>query len=443
MTSTIALPSSTLRSWFIGCMLGVLAFGACWAAAIMYWRAREGDPSTGELMLGLFILPAALLTGALVTRARLSNPKPSAPALPAQNSMAHDIPASAPHARGIAAVSVRAPYGATVEELASALAAKRARPTLDGTLVDDAGYPILTARCSEADDPALTDAFAAWLAAAAIDVHFSEEDGRALILATTVATDLAAQTAAIWPDADCTTVLHLVPVLPTRWHRDQRHAAGMWLRQKASEAGWPLDRISLVPPVDTDLFDTVPALTLTQPASPTMVVACASHISDAAVQALPDQVPGEGAIGLLLTDPAQAGDLYALMEPIHSARRDTSADTSRGAVPPVLTQLASDTLGAANLDADALAMLVADTGPRTSRMLETMGYAAKTTPHLNDELDVITLGHALGACGAVPALTALALARHYALERNSPVLWLTNEDPFQRCAAVVRPPHAP
>jgi hypothetical protein len=69
-----------------------------------------------------------------------------------------------------------------------------------------------------------------------------------------------------------------------------------------------------------------------------------------------------------------------------------------------------------------------------------MGYASSATPHLDNETDVIAFGRASGSCGAVPALTALALARHYACVRNGPVLWLAHDDPFQCSAAVITPP---
>jgi hypothetical protein len=83
-------------------------------------------------------------------------------------------------------------------------------------------------------------------------------------------------------------------------------------------------------------------------------------------------------------------------------------------------------------------MIVADTGHRASRTLELMGLAA-TLPQLDDAVDVVPVGAALGTCGAVPFMTALALASHHARERNAPVLCISNEDPYLRWAAVVRP----
>jgi hypothetical protein len=89
--------------------------------------------------------------------------------------------------------------------------------------------------------------------------------------------------------------------------------------------------------------------------------------------------------------------------------------------------------------ADKVAMLVADTGHRTSRVLELMELATAALPHLDAEADVLRTGGACGACGTVPFVTALALGRHHAIELEAPVLCISNEDPYRRSAVLVRP----
>lgn len=460
MTSTsppaVALPSSALRGWMTAGLLAILAFGVCWTGAIVYWHGREGDPHTGELMFYLFILPASLLAGALLTRKHLGDTSASAAAravpapAPAQAEAAP--PASLPLA--IIATAMRSPHGASVETLAGALASKQARPTLDPTLVDDAGYPIATARCGEAADPANADvlsSFAAWLLENGIDAAFDDAGHRALVMATHVATELAPKAMTL----DDALPLYLAPVLPSGWTREQRHAASLWLQHTVARGSGPTARIELVAAVDTDMFDAVPALLLaglaTRPLVKAIVIACVSHLGEKTIQQWragqhPDTVAGEGAVGLLLADPAQAaaidGALFALMAPVQSGRRDTDADTSRGPLPPLLANLARDALAAAQCEPGAVAMIVADTSARPGRMLELIGYAGAATPQLDDQEDIVAFGHASGSCGAVPALTALALARHHACARNAPVLWIANGDAFQRCAAVVHPPRA-
>jgi hypothetical protein len=308
-----------------------------------------------------------------------------------------------------------------------------------------------TARCADALDATVLTRFAAWLTENAIDIAFDDAGSRALAMATHVATELAQHTLKLQDPP----LLHLVPVLPSSWTREQRHAASLWLQHTVAQGGWPLERIELMAAADTDIVDAVPALLLADLAtrSPVtaMVIACASHLGEETIQRWrvgqpPDAVAGEGAAGLLLTDPAQAaaidGALFALLTPIQGGRRDTDADTSRGPVPPLLARLAQDALAAAHCEPGAVAMIVADTSARPGRMLELMGYAGAAMPQLDDQEDIIAFGHASGSCGAVPALTALVLARHHACARNAPVLWIANDHAYQRCVAVVQPPRA-
>lgn len=449
MTTTTAVSPPPMRNWITGCLLCMLAFGVCWTGAIVCWRAQEGDPGTGELLFYLFILPAALLAGALAARNRLSVSMPAAVPITTQSAEPPAPPAALPLA--IIATAVRSPYGAAVDALAGALRGQRARPLLDAALRDDAAFPRATARCADGAGQDLNTAIADWLAAAGSTVHFDEAAARALVLATGVTAELAAHAAHRWLDDGAKDrKLQLAPVLPAGWMREQRAAASLWLQHTAAQH-WPAAQLTLVPSAGTDCFDAVPALLLTSLAAPgaaapmaTLVIACASHLDPAAAASLPaGAVPGEGAAGLLLVRASTGLAMFPLIEPVHAARRDTSADTSRGPVAPVLANLAQQALAAAGLDAGAVAMIVADTGPRPTRMLELLGYAGMATPQLGSDEDVVAYGHASGSCGAVPALTALALAGFHAGQRNGPVLWLANEDPFQRCAAVVRPPPPP
>lgn len=455
MTATALPVPSSLRTWVAGSLLALLAFGACWTGAIVYWRTRAGDPDTMELMLCLFVLPGSLLAAALFARNRLTTPPQAATTTPAASDLVapQRTATRQPAPLAILATAVRSPHGASVEEIAAALAGRRARPALDAELVDNDGFPLMTARCPEANDPALQADIATWLAADGGAVELSDEQWRALILATAVTAELAGTLPP--PDAS-NAMLQLVPVLSKDWGAIQRDAAARWLRHTVAQSGWPAARIAVIAPIDADQFHTIPAMLAATPMPVTaMVIASASHIGDDTVQAWTGngalftashpagKIPGEGAVGLLLSDTATAaandGALYAILEPLHTGRRNASADDHRGPPQPMLAGLAASALAAAQVDPGALTMLAADTGPATSRMLALMGYASAATPHLEVE-DIVTWGHASGVCGAVPALTALALARLNACERAAPVLWLAHDDPFQCCAAIVHTP---
>jgi hypothetical protein len=451
MTSITAVPPALLRSWLTGCLLALLAFGACWTGAVVYWRAQDTDPGFGALLFYLFLLPGALLAGALITRQRLARPARVAAAAPVPAVAVTPVQTVAARPLAILATALRSPHGASVNDVASALAGQRARPALDATLADPDGFPLPTARCAGADDPALQAEITAWLTANELAAPFRDEDWRALLLGTQVARELAATAvAALLENGQATPALQLAPILPSDWGASERNAAGLWLQHTVAQAGWPPERIELTAPVGTDLIDPVPAVLLDQLAlraatGPVtcLLIAFASHLGEDTIAAWAasailstsarpqGHTPGEGAIGLLLTDPDQASG-SALLAPLHSARRDTSADATRGPIPPLLAELAH-----AAGDPTALALIVADTSVRPSRMLELMAFAGSAATQLDDQQDIVTFGHASGTCGAVPALTALALASHHALVRQAPVLWVSNEDPFQRVVAVV------
>jgi hypothetical protein len=283
-------------------------------------------------------------------------------------------------------------------------------------------------------------------------------------MASGVAGELASYAAnQLIPRESPAPMLQLIPLLPAGWGLDQRRAAGRWIEHTVSQFGWPPASLALAPEAQTAAARGWPSSLLgdlAQRAAPAgkplvaMLVACASNIGEQSVaewaangslftssqpQGL---IPGEGAAGLLLTDLQLAQSIadapFALLAPFHEARRDASADEPRRTASALLAELAQAALkrDAAELSATTI---VADTGHRASRVLELMGMASSALPELDADTDIVRVGAASGACDAVPFVTALALARHQALERLAPVLFISNEDPFHRCAAVIRP----
>jgi hypothetical protein len=128
-----------------------------------------------------------------------------------------------------------------------------------------------------------------------------------------------------------------------------------------------------------------------------------------------------------------------LLDGVEEAHRDSSADETKRSDPKLLGELAERALKGKGINATDVAMLIADTGPRTSRVLELVEHVSAGLPQLDETDDVVRVGVACGTCGAVPFITALAVGRHYVLEREAPVLCVSNEDPYRRVVALVRP----
>lgn len=134
------------------------------------------------------------------------------------------------------------------------------------------------------------------------------------------------------------------------------------------------------------------------------------------------------------------GAEFTLLDPVNERRPDTSADDTKRVDPSLLLELAEQASKAAAVDISQISMVVADTAHRPNRVLELMGLSAPAIPQVDAADDIVRIGLGSGSCGAVPFVTVLALARHYALERGAPILCVGNEDPYLCTAALVRPP---
>ncbi len=472
-------------AWIRNVALTTLAFGGSWGGAIWFWRETNRMPATSEVVLYLLVLPVLLLTGLWAGRkvwARAT--APVAPALAAGTaSAAVETPAAAPlpTALTIAATAVRAPHGESVEELRAALAEHRARPQLDSELYDDDGYPILSARLADAGDAALREELETWRYRQQLeDPRLDVAQWRALAAASAVVADLAAQATlhrdlAPWldqqqarqqnrlppdaPAAPTPPTLQLLVLWEAEWQPAQRELGWQWLRYVATQAGWPQALIAPAAPQQDDDAGLLLAQLLQRAGNPqqpslAMVIAASSHLSDSAVGRLSNQnalytanhpqghIPGEGAAGLLLADAAVAQQLDAVgsvLQAVHTGRRAASADTVKRDTDTCLSNAIADVLKAAQVDSAAIELVTADTGHRTSRVTELMHVVTAAAPQLDPGADVISVGASSGSCGAVTWLTALAVADAEAQQRGGPALSISNEDPYRRCAALVRP----
>lgn len=458
LTVNSLVQARPLPSWMRHGLTAIVVSVACWGAAMAYWRWNKLNPAHGELALALAGLPllvlASCLVGAnLVTRRTGAAPH-AAPAASNVPSSQDAMPLPAPQLR-ILGTAVRAPHGASAAELLATIRGNRACAGLDPVLVDDDGVPVMTARSSAADSEVLQNDIREWFEhngfAALV---LSDGQWRALLLASDVVGELVVQ--AVRDDA--APILQLSPMLPPDWTAVQCRATAMWLKHTAARCGWPVARIRLA---DDHRAATAATLSdrftaaLATGAMPTLtlIVAYASQIDAAAIarwtadgtlftSSQPQgRIPGEGAAGLLVSGPrpapssAPAG--WTLMESMEEAQRATSADDAGRADARVLDALAQRIRTRTGLDFGDVAMVMADTDHRHT--FELMAHVGATLPLLDGVDDVARLGVACGSCGIVPFITAVALAHHRVLEIGAPVLCISNEDAYRRCAIVVRP----
>ena len=455
-----------MPNWLKKSLLVAVVCALCWGGAVWYWSATKRMPATEDVVLLLVVLPLAVLL-AYWLGSRLLAMVAAAPVAAAAQPQAGAAPAPANAAPlAIMATALRVPHGASPQELAGALGEKKARAELDPELVDDDGFPLMTARSGEADDSGLQEEIASWLAENGMpEVRPGAEQWRALVLGTAVVSELASTASAgLLPADGPAPNLQLMPVLPQDWPFEVRRAAGMWLRHVTIESGWPAAQVQLSAQLPADARAPGPISALARLAHHIamgdgtvigIMVACGSHLGEESIEQWSGKgvlftsgrpqglIPGEGAAGLLLTDLALArtaeAAAVATLHTVNEARRHNSADESKRADATLLGALTEKVLAHGAAQPSEVAMIIADTGHRTSRVLELMGLAAAALPQLDADADVVSLGASGGTCGAVPFLTALALSHHHALERDAPVLCISNEDPYRRCAALIRP----
>lgn len=456
-----------MRDWLKASLLGTGVFGASWTGAVTYWRAGNRMPSTLDLVGWMLVLPLSLLFAIWLGRRILAaRSEASAATPPAANAIqANAAPAPRLPELAILAAAIRTPHGAAPAELAEAISAQRARAGLDPELVDDAGFPLLSARVEDAIDDDFRHDVDAWRIGAALDdPHWTPEQWRALALGTEAASELLLQAIAhpqlVAADEGpgkvaVAPMLRIHAALGPDWNDAQRAAAAAWLANLALQAGWPEERLQAA-------GQSAPAaVLLSQMATQTgtgskqvlaAVLAFGSDLGEASVERLAldgklfsadnpqGLIPGEAAAGLLVASADQAalfGEAAPLLQ-LSSAPRNTPEANGRKPDTAQLRQLAGPLLPDAD-DASAVSALFADTSHRSTRLVELMKFAGEVLPALDAGQDLKTTGGACGHCGEAPFLVALALAHQHALDTAGAAFCVGHEHPLQRTAALVRP----
>ena len=460
-------------------LLVTVVFALAWIGAIAYWRQTPSQPDNTELAILLLAVPLSILLlcwlgAVLASRLLAASPGPVAPTASASDTATTATPPQAAPPLVLVASALRVPHGNCARELAGAMADSRRKAGLDPELVDADGYPIMAARVAAADDPALQLAMQRWQGVQRIDeVCFSDEQWRALTLASAVTTELGQRVAqhaglAAMGEQQQSVAPPQLPALQilllwqTGWSAEQRAIAAFWLRHLVAREGWPADRIAMDPELAGEPSNATTAALLARLSAQhrsghpvlALAIACGSHISDASVSRwaasnelhTPAQgqgkMPGEGAAGLLLADPVQAqllGSALPVLVRSAEGQRQASIDASKRTDASVLRILTDLVLADSATDAAQVALLVADTGNRSNRVMETMGLAGALLPQLDTGDELLQVGAVSGTCGAVPFVSALALAAWHSAELRAPVLCLSNEDPQRRCSALLWP----
>jgi hypothetical protein len=153
-------------------------------------------------------------------------------------------------------------------------------------------------------------------------------------------------------------------------------------------------------------------------------------------------MPGEAAAALLLAAPSRDDGAMreVLLHRLSTQRRDTSADGAGRVSATALADTLRRAIAATGLDSATLALVVADTDMRSSRIGELFDALQIVGPHLAAADMCRCTGAAVGAVGVASAPLALALAATHVQQRHEATLMLSHSDPFQRLAVVLSAP---
>jgi hypothetical protein len=453
MSSAATTATSRLMPvWGKSALVVGLFFFACWGAAIVYWRTTDRMPSAGELAFCLVGVPLLLSGGVWVSRRVIGQQATPVSATSAPSKRGKANPSQA-NTLAILEGSLRLSCGSSAEEVLGAMRTNRARPDLDRQLLDDDGFPLMSSRCSAADDEEVHEEISTWMSGNGFaGVQLLEEQLRALALATQVVEDLAAN------DRIPRQALRLLPVPPEEWSVELRKAAGLWLAHSIIQFGWQPDQIIFEADVHdgSDLTSVLRRLRNEDASTAlAMIVAFASNLGDKTVStwsgnqtlftsSRPNgQIPGEGAAAMFVVQrevaASQKTTAMAMLCSLEEHRRDFAASQKRRSDPALLADLANRALDRAGIVPADIAIIASDTGHRSNCVLELMGLVSSVFPEQDNAEDVIQTGTATASCGAVPSLAALVLACHSTTERQRPALWVSNHDQYLRAVAVIRP----
>lgn len=487
-------PTSRLRRFFKWALISFLLVAGIWAGVLVWWQSSQRQITPQDALLYLLILPAGVLAGLAGfqwLRKRKHGKAATANAIsPDRASNPSPAPAREMPALPILGAWSFTSAGASLEDFRQALIEKKRRPTPDGELLDEYGYPLHASRIADLDTAAVQEALEDTARPHASLLPADEKPGREAFLRTlALLSQLLDQLNADWPLADATadgtasgsvqgtlrgsepatgqveSSLHLQIKLitPVNFSTAEQAQALSFVLEKT--ALLPLDERQIhvvVRPCADDATALLlaesfrievinaerPHALLLLAAESTLCPTVVEHWQ-AEQRLFGSQVPhglmpGEAgfavlcvnhaALPLALTEPA------CLLRRVVSSRRDTSADSAGKPSHATLDAVIGAALTAAEIaDGAAIGDVACDADHRSSRVLECIGAMLQQMPQLDAIANRLavneTCGHTGAASGAGSWVAGIAQAR----DASHPVLVFNVSHAFERAAAVLLP----
>lgn len=155
------------------------------------------------------------------------------------------------------------------------------------------------------------------------------------------------------------------------------------------------------------------------------------------------QMPGEGAVALVLGTPAAAALLAEEggleITRINLAHRDKPIDAPGRIHGNLMARLTEDLLSLAELPAEKIIAGFADTDHRANRSSELFETLSQSFPHWDITHDLLPIATVTGTLSPFGGLLALACAQRKSVAENAPVLCISNQHATERALTLLIP----
>ncbi|HEY3300067.1 MAG TPA: hypothetical protein VGJ90_04770 [Methylophilaceae bacterium] len=456
-----------------------------WALAIFYWKVTYHNPSNSDVVSFLIVAPLALLLFVFVVNSASSymlRPKVGSSVVAeieergGKVKLESEVATSRDWVLSAAFGQLVTLHGESVADLAAAMTKKETKFALDSELMDTEGFPLMSARITDLDIAGTFDAFSEWMGEQKLVdesvVNWLVEDKRTIHLAYTVfsalirtllSQDHVAELLANHLNDHKNTLpnIYLVNSVPEHWSPKQKALLSSWLSDEISRQGWPEACVLSIPLMLEGLnaWEILDGINVQIHQSDKLgiyvVTSAQSYLGErtfaeyeANGKLLTNQnkngsVYGEASAGLLVIDDRLAvnfeGNTVVQLHRAAMLRRDKSADATGKIGPDLLLDVIKDALAVSAVDAAAIKVVAADTDARVSRVTEFFSAINMALPEVDAEQGCLKLQERCGMVGVAAGLASLVYAMDKVATDQTPALWVSNTDSFNRCALVVSP----
>lgn len=441
-----------------------------WILVLAWWQSNDHQPSSADLLLYLVAVPGALIAGYWLLRGVIEQLKAPPLALSPAPLVPDDDPLSGARAistateRGFSLFLVDAwvhvAAGNSADDIVAAVEAG-SRPGPSEEIMDDAGFPVFAAEVKDID----VDGMNEQLLRDGKDIHPALAIPailRSIVLLDGVMAAAMDRAKEIMESAGEKISLQVFWLLPGDWDPAHRDALRGWF-EKTCGAGHfasthDVHLISVASEADAmkQLDELILRANRSLPDKTLMLIAGAVSAVDEQVVARwssrqglfsaghqQGQIPGEGAVALLLAE-RNAVEFLRLEDVAEVSRvmlgaRDKRLDAGGRISGRLVEQLLAGLLDSSGLEGESIKAVVLDTDHRVGHVAEAMEGVLGSLPHLDPVSDFLATGSACGALDPIGSLVALACARTKVLAGQSPVICLSNQHALERAMLIVSP----